>query len=550
MNKILFIVPPYVKFESFINPSFNERTVVKRSGTFGSVVTDMPIGLLSLSAYVKKHADVEVRLVDFNIVLNKMEDFEYSSFSELFSDVLSAEGLADYSPDIIGISTLFTPAYYNMIDLAGAARDIFPDALIVAGGGVPTNMYREIFRGTQSVDALCYGEGERPLLELIKANDRKDLLKTHPSWITRDKAEKGEAFQHDLIDDLDEIPFLDYDLLDTADYNRNSLLSLFPLAQRENISLSIMTSRGCPHRCCFCSSHTVHGRKMRYNSMDRVREDFKRLKERYGAQTLVFFDDHLMAKKERVLEIIDVMRGLGLVAFFPNSLALYALDRKILEALRSIGVEHLVLSVESGSNRVLKQVMHKPLDLSIVERVIADCRDLGIATDVSILIGLPGETKQDIEDARAFFKTIKPTWFRISIATPLVGSEMLEICIKNDYIKGDYADCDFKTAVIETEDFSTEYLEEKAYALNLELNFVENGDFKLGNYETALKGFENTIKVKSDHALAYYFAAKCYKMMGLHENYLAYKTKFQEIIESSAFWKGYADEFNLTAQGL
>ena len=69
-------------------------------------------------------------------------------------------------------------------------------------------------------------------------------------------------------------------------------------------------------------------------------------------------------------------------------------------------MNNLVLSVESGSNRVLKEIMHKPLDLSIVKRVIADCRELGIASDISILIGLPGETKQDIEDARTFLKTL------------------------------------------------------------------------------------------------------------------------------------------------
>jgi anaerobic magnesium-protoporphyrin IX monomethyl ester cyclase len=546
MDKILFIVPPIISFDSFVNPAFNERTAVKKSGNYGSVVTDMPLGLLSLSSFLKKHTAVEIKLIDFNIVLNKMENFEYGSFSDLFHDFLSTNEWIDYAPSIIGISTLFTSSYYNMIDVAGVARNIFPNALIIAGGGIPTNMYYRIFRDSTCFDALCYGEGEKPLLGLVQANDKNEFLRTHLSWIIREKVENKQSFQHDFIDNLDEIPFLDYDLLDTDDYRLNPIQSLFPLTQ-ERKGIPIMTSRGCPHRCCFCSSHTVHGRKMRYHSINRVREDFKRLREQYGAETMVFFDDHLMADKQRFFEIINIMSDLQLTAFFPSSLALYALDRRVLEALKSIGVNNLVLSVESGSGRVLREIMHKPLDLSIVKRVITDCRQLGIASDVSILMGLPGETKQDIEDARSFLKTIDATWFRFSMATPLVGSEMFDVCIKNNYLKGDYISCDFKRAVIETEDFTTEYIQEKVYFLNLELNFVGNSNFKLGNYEIALKGFENTIRVKSDHAFAFYFAAKCCKMMNLDEKYLAYKARYQEIIEESAFWRNYANQFGLVA---
>ncbi|MDP1602861.1 MAG: cobalamin B12-binding domain-containing protein, partial [Legionella sp.] len=264
MTKILFLVPPNLRFDSFVNPAFNERTVRKKSGSYGSVVTDMPLGVLSLSAYLKKHAAVETRLVDFNIVLNGLETFEYTRFLDLFQDQFSGSALAGFSPDIVAISTLFSPSYANMLDLATAARRAWSTALIVAGGGVPTNMYAEIFRDNPCFDALCFGEGERPLLGLVAARDRRAFLRGHSSWITREKVENKAAFRHDLIEDLDEIPFLDYGLLDVVSYRKNAIMSLFPLAEAGRKSMSVMTSRGCPHRCCFCSSHTVHGRKMRY----------------------------------------------------------------------------------------------------------------------------------------------------------------------------------------------------------------------------------------------------------------------------------------------
>lgn len=547
MNKFLFIIPPYVNFDSFVNPAYNDGIMTKKSGKYRNIVADMPMGLLSLSAYLKKNTDIQIKLIDFNIILHKMESFAYSSFSELFHDFLSAKEWIDYDPDIIGISTLFSPSYYNMLDIAKVARDVFPNSLLTAGGGVATNMYKEIFRDSTCFDALCYGEGEKPLLGLVTAVNKKEFLSTHPSWITKEKFETNQLFQFDFLEDLDEIPFWDFNTINIEDYRINPVLSTFPLAQEKMKSMPVMTSRGCPHRCCFCASHTVHGRTMRYHSLSRVREDFERLKKQFGARAVVFFDDHLMSDKRRVLNIVDIMKELQLTAFFPASLALYALDRKILEALKSVGLRQLVLSVESGSNRVLREVMHKPLNLSIVSRVIRDCRELGISPDVAILIGLPGETKKDIEDTRTFLKTLDATWFRINVATPLVGSEMLDISIKKKYLKGNYLDCDFKRAIIETEDFTAEYIQEKAYALNLELNFVENGEFRLGNYETALKGFENAIRAKNDHAFAYYYAAKCCKKMNLNDKYLTYKAKYEEIIENSAFWKNYTTQFCLAA---
>ena len=545
MERILFIVPPNVSFESFVKPAFNERTVAKTTGIYGSIVTEMPLGVLSLSAYLKQNAKVEIRLIDFNVILNKIKGFNFNCFSELFRSVLSSKEWKEYNPTIIGISTLYTPSYRNMLDLADVSKNMFRDSQVIAGGGVPTNMYKEIFKVNKSIDALCYGEGEKPLLELVRAGNKKEILNSHRSWITKEKILGNKTFSYDFINDLDEIPFPDYDILELVEYKEKSIMSLFPLANEKKRGFPILTSRGCTHRCCFCASHTVHGREMRYYSISRVKEDFTKLKERYKADVIIIIDDHFMSDKKRVFEILGVIKGLGLAAFFPSSLALYALDREILGALKSIGVDNLVLSVESGSNRVLKEIMHKPLNLSIVKKVISDCRELGIASDVSILIGLPGETKKDIDEALDFLKTLNATWFRISMATPLVGSEMLDICLKEDYIRGDYMDCDFKKPVICTKEFTPEYIKEKAYLMNLELNFVFNGDMKLGNYKTALKGFENTIKVKDDHAFAYYFAAKCHKKAGDNDKYLQYKEKYNQIIGQSEFWKNYAVLFKL-----
>lgn len=546
MEKILFIVPPHVSFQDFIHPLYNARIVAKKNGDFGNILTEMPLGALSLSSYIKSKTAVLTKLIDFNVELNEAESFEHKSFAEFFEECLSKDVYRDFCPNIIGISCLFTPSYENMINLAKVCRRLFPDALITAGGGVPTNMYKEIFAKTGDFDALCYGEGEKPLLGLVTAEDKTAYLEKDASWITPQKEKNGSEYVHNFIIDLDEIPFYDYDLCETYKYGRNPALTAYASIKNRSNNFHVMTSRGCTHRCCFCSSHTVHGRAMRYYSIKRIKEDFTRLKDKYGAEIFVFQDDHLMADKKRVYEILGIIKELGVKAVFQNGLALYALDRKMIENLKAAGADQLLLSIESGSERVLKEVMHKPLNLSIVRQVVKDCRELGIYANVNILIGLPGETKKDIEDTRKFLKTANANWYLIFCANPLVGSEMYEICKDKNYFKGNVVGSDYKRAVVETEEFTAAFIQEKAYDLNIELNFFENSDYKLGEYKTALNGFENAIKAKNDHAPAYFMASKCYEKIGDHEKAREYMAKAMEIIDKDQFWRYFFEKFNVS----
>jgi radical SAM superfamily enzyme YgiQ (UPF0313 family) len=545
MKKILFLVPPSIDYNKFKHPPENVRTIPKKDGLYGSVLTDIPLGVLALSAYVKRHSETSTKLIDFNTVLNKLDSFDYPSFYDFFSGYLSKPEWAAYAPDIIGISTLFTTSYQNMMDIAECCRQIFPTSMIIGGGGVPTNMYKEILRDTNCFDALVYGEGEKALLGLVKAEDEHEFLASSPVFITKEKLAGRAEPKWDFLENLDEIPIYDYDLLTLDDYRLNPTISAYPGVDSRKRHITFMTSRGCPYRCVFCSAHSIHGRKVRFYSLERVRADLAEVQKKYGTETVIFQDDHFMAKKERAHAILNILKELNMTAFFPNSLTLYALDREMLEALKGVGVKLLVLAIESGSKRVLKEVMHKPLNQKIIKRVMADCRQLGIDTDINIIIGLPGETKQDIEDARAFLKTLHGTWFRIYVAVPLVGSEMFNICMEKGYIKEGYIDGDFKKAVIETEDFTSEYIQKAAYSLNLDLNFVQNGEVRLGNYARAVKEFENTIKVKNDHAFAYYYAAVCYRHLKKMEKYSAYRNTYNRLIGESEFWRNYAQEFGL-----
>jgi anaerobic magnesium-protoporphyrin IX monomethyl ester cyclase len=537
--KILFVVPPNIGFNDFIAPPCNVKVQSVQGGkAFGSVITDMPLGIISLSAYLKKNIDVDTRGIDFNVALNKLARFDWSSFRGYFKEVLQKE-IRCFQPDVIGISALFSTAYKNLIDLGEVSRDICPDAFVIAGGNVPTVSYKDIFGDTQAFDAVCHGEGELPLLELLVSDSMHEHVEKSLSWITKNKLDRKYDFEHNFIDELDEIPF-DYSIIRQDDYELNPTIRSYSSVKSKGKSFNIMTSRGCPFRCIFCASHRTHGRDMRYHSFGRVKEDILRLKNEFGINVITIEDDHFMGDKQRAYEIVKFIGEQGVTAFFPNSLALYALSREMLVTLKDAGVDQLILAVESGSDYVLKNVMKKPLKLDIVSRVVKDCREIGIYTDCNILLGLPGERKQDIEDTRKFLKTVPANWFRINVATPLLGSEMHDICEEKSYFKGVVIESNYKKAIVGTEDFDPQFIQDVTYDINIELNFVYNADMHLGEYETALKGFENALNAKPDHAIALYYSSVCHQRLDHPEKARYLLEQARAAYTSSPIWEKYA----------
>ena len=111
MTKILFIIPPHIAFEDFVSPAANARWVVKAGQVRGSLLTEMPLGVLSISAYVKTFAAVDVKLLDFNLALNRVEQFDYPSFKSYFRAELAKSEWTSFKPDLVGLSMLFTPCY-------------------------------------------------------------------------------------------------------------------------------------------------------------------------------------------------------------------------------------------------------------------------------------------------------------------------------------------------------------------------------------------------------------------------------------------------------
>jgi len=522
---------------------------------------------------LKKHMEIQVDVIDFNVILNKIQDFNFQDFYSLFEKYIKEYSENNRTPDYVGISALFTSSHNSILDLANISKKFFANSKCLVGGNYPTAMYAELLNTTESIDAICYGEGEKPLLNMLTATDFDNFIKNSESWIDKKKLNNPmRKLSHDFIVDLDEIPFYDYDCLDIEGYKLNPNSSRYAVKEKYKIingddikediyaedtigsikslgnigySMPIMTSRGCPFKCTFCASHAAHGRDMRYHSLERVITDLKLMKIKYGIDGVVIQDDHFMAGKYRPYEIVKNIGELDLGMYFQNALAIYALDIEFLKLLKKSGVDSLVLPIESGSNRVLKELMKKPLRLDIVPRVLKDCREAGIFTDCNIILGMPGETHEDINDSREFLKTIYADWFRIFTAMPIAGSEMYDRCKKEGLFDTSELNANYKRSVISTESLTSEEVMEYTYLMNIELNFVYNTNIRLEKYDIALESFLNVIKVKEDHAIAHYYLGVCYDKLNRKEDSEREYDLAYFYASSDFFWHKYIEKFNI-----
>lgn len=553
---ILFIMPLHGDFYDIVKVN-KLKGKEDKSRKLNKINLLYPNGLLSISAYMQRHKpSVNIRILDFNISIgafaNKFERDISPINREAFWEYCLSE-IDEFIPDVIGISALFSSNFWDLNPLADFLRNKYVESLIACGGHLPSSCYEDIFAHGEEINAICFGEGEKPFLELINAIEEKNqitYLQENNSWITKKKILSNKNFKpiNNLLYDLDEIPPYDFDLIVRKPEYENYNYDHFSVLGNDNRhQFAMFTTRGCPGKCVFCASHNVHGHKIREYSILRIKQDVLYYREKWGVDHFLFSDDHFLSKKERAIEVLEFMienkipADVGYIAFF-------SVNEEIAKLLKRAGIKKILIAVENANEKTLKDIIHKPGNLDMAKKAIKLLRDEGLIVISNILVGLPGETKESIDKGVENMLVLGCSWYVFFIASPLPGSELFEICKKNDYLPKnlDIYRMNFYRAMITTPDFDPQYIEKKTYEINMYVNFVKNYDLRTGNYEIALLHFEQVINFALDtHAFAYYFAAICAKHLNLREKYINYKNKYEEMIEKYSFWKEWAEHFEL-----
>lgn len=554
---ILFIMPLNEPFEVIVNadlsPELNKLNTQTRIKKVDCVY---PTGLLSIASYLKKHlSEASISIVDCNVEINKMAELKGGhgfTREEYFEHCLNAAEKKCPAPDLIGLSLLFCSNFADLEPFAASVKKRWPESFMIAGGHLPSAIYQRIFRDGSALDAICFGEGEIPVLDLCYAmqqGKKAQYLSEDTCWITPEKLNRIPDFKPEakLLEDLDEIPPFDFNMLHAPEAYKVSSRYFFVIESTEDLpEMLIFSTRGCPYHCVFCASQNVHGHKVRRYSTERIKSDILYYNRNFGIKRFVFYDDHFLSSKKRAIEILEFVGSLNLRAEIPTP-AFFAIDDEVAAAMKKAGINEVNITIESGNADTLKNIINKPGNLEHAKRAVDELHKVGITAISNILIGLPGETKEAIEESIRYLASTDVNWFQCFVTAPLPGSRMWDICEKNGYFTElDPYRMDFKKCVVRTPDFDPEYIEHKVYQMNLYLNFVNNYDMRSGNYAEALKLFERILNtVIGTHAFAMYFAAKCCEKLGLHERYQHHKTNYYKMLEKYPFWKKWRDEFAL-----
>ncbi|MBT8171500.1 B12-binding domain-containing radical SAM protein, partial [Candidatus Bathyarchaeota archaeon] len=314
------------------------------------------------------------------------------------------------------------------------------------------------------VDYVIRGEGEYSMFELVNTLEqgKTDELKRIEGIGFIQRGKPTITNPRPEIQDLDSLPFPARHLLPMQTYfeaiKENPIRGII----RKPYAIMI-TSRGCPHKCIFCSNHIVMGKKWRGRNPEKVVEEIEHLIRTYQIKQIDFFDDNMTLNKKRAEKIFDqiLQRRIDIDWFVPTGVRADTLDLNLLRKMKASGCKGIRFAPESGVQRVVTQVIGKNLDLKDVEKAIVLTKKVGIKVGIFFILGLIGETKKDMENTIKYAYKLRKLGadnFHFSIATPLYGTELYEQAKSGGFLKEDFSDEALARAqpLIETSEFTTD----------------------------------------------------------------------------------------------
>ncbi len=397
-----------------------------------------PMGIASLAAYVRDR--VEVRLLDCLVeaphrrvpVQGIMERVGLS-----YDDIIAR--IRAWEPDLVGLSCLFSGQAACIREISRRIKsEIDPEMVLVTGGTHPSFL-PELVLNSMDVDYVVLGEGELGLQSIIDAHNRGGGIKDIDGIAWRENGRVRVNPRSNWIDDLDALPFPARDLLPMEKYFE--LTVPMGLHWRKKRNTPIVSSRGCPLACPFCSSWRHWGGRFRKRSAGNVLSEIEHLRNRYNVRELKWQDDNLTVDRKRAVSIFTGMieRGLAMPWNTPNGLALWTLDEEMIRLMRQSGCYEITLAVESGSRESFEAFVKKPFTFDKVREVAGLARKYGISTVGYFIIGFPGESLTAIRESMRFALDLGLDYISPFIYNPLPGSALWETCVKDGYISEDYA---------------------------------------------------------------------------------------------------------------
>jgi len=420
-----------------------------------------PIGLCYLKAAVKKHLpEVDVIIKDYHggcgrrtisipRELRYLGDYypvadkspfstfhQYYHFGQSF-DEIEAE-IADIRPDVVGISSLFTPYYREVLEVAARVKKDVP----VVVGGSHASAAPESLLSSVNIDYVIRGEGEKALVEFLR------FLQGHRQLedVANLAYKKNGEFHFNPIGDNyppEELPFPDFSDSSSATYTLAGKPMTF-----------MITSRSCPHKCSFCSVHITFGHNYRRRSLENVLEEIE-LRYQSGYRVIDFEDDNLTYYKSTFKDLcrrlIDRFPNREMEFVAMNGISYLSVDDELLELMFQAGFSHLNLALVS-SDTTVRETTKRPHTLEFYLRVVRKAHELGFKIVSYQILGLPNESLDSMIQTLAFNARLPV----LLGASPFYRTPASPIARGLDLTEADYVKARLTAMAVETDEFRRE----------------------------------------------------------------------------------------------
>ena len=370
---------------------------------------------------------------------SKLYDFFFESW-DYVEDILIKE-----NADIVGITCL-TEGRNNSFKLLSLIRRIKKETIVVFGGHHSTYMYDQLIKSFD-IDYIVLGEGEEKFLNLIQAIEGKMPLESVGGIVYK---KGGLVFKNsmkdgDFIKELDKLPFplLEENLHIFTKYP--SLKELHP-KQVKNIPpevsengrvISIITSRGCPYNCQFCSTTLFWGKRWRFRSPKNIVDEIEYYYTHFGFRYFNFADDAFTIVPKRAIEICKEITNRNLEIYFDCTTRADTITDELVKWLKRAGCLFVALGVESGSRKILETI-NKKISPSSVIKAFRILKKNDLSAYPLLMVGNPGDNDETIHKTILLMKIIRPYRVSISKTTIFPGTDLYDLAKKQNFINDSY----------------------------------------------------------------------------------------------------------------
>lgn len=416
-NKILLIIPTE-KIEC--------NYAVRKKAIF-------PIETASIaSVLLKKNYNVSV--LDLNIV---SDSFQNSIENELIS----------FNPDFVAVT--YQMLTFNIkinlqsiIDITKQIKNFNKKIITIHCGPIASSIPEKCVE-IDTIDYNLIGEVDFTLLNLLEklnndgASENADLKNINAIAYKKD----GEIYidrNSDKIKNLDLLPLPDREIIPVEKYFEYPETGNVRYPEKSRRFTVMQTSRGCGAKCIFCNVNFLRNTGYRHRSIESIIEELKYLILEKKIEEIHFFDENFTFNRRHSKDLLKkiIEEKLKFHWLTAAGASVYTLDDELLELMRQSGGYRLNLAIESGNQRVLDSIIKKPVKLVKAEQILKKCNKLGFEIVGFFVVGLPGETKKDLQDTVDFAENNPFDYVVFSIATPQYGTELLKICQEKNLILG------------------------------------------------------------------------------------------------------------------